>query len=112
MKFRPTICAILLLAGVAAYAASPTNSDIAVLDPSGPMTMVQTTNAPDGSFVEAIITMDGQDMPVDYCGVCPTSGQAGVYFPQAGHNHRVVLRGPSGEVLAQAAGYVEGIECD
>ena len=100
MKFRPTFCAVLLFAGLTAYAATATYSEITVLGQSGPMTMVQTTSAPDGSFVEAVITLDGQDTTVDYCPVDPTSGQAGVYFPYAGTDHRVVLRDPSGAFLA------------
>lgn len=112
MKPRHTIYAILFLAGTAALAAAAVTYGIEVIGQSGSTTVVQTTNAPDGSSVEAVITLDGQDTLVDTCPVDPVSGQATVYFPQAGTDHRVLLRGPSGTVLAQTGGYLEGIECD
>ncbi len=102
-QVRNSALALMALACAAALAASgievlsvtPTNDGIEVLSSS--------TDAPPGSYVQAVMNLGGGDLVVSVCPVNPITGRATNLFPSMHSNNRLDLRGPMGDLLASVS---------
>jgi len=96
---RNALFAVIVLAGVAAYA---TQSGIEVLRVSGIEVLQVDTHswgAPPGSTVQAVMDLGNGPMVVCVMPVDPITGNATVLFPMNHPSNRVELRDPTGLLL-------------
>lgn len=82
---------------------------IEVLSGGATLTSTQSTNVPIGAYVEAVMTVNGQEAIVDVQAV-DSAGQATLLFPANMPGNRVDLYDATGVLLA--SDYVDGLELD
>ncbi len=98
--------AVLAASGIEVLSTTPTGDGIEVLSSS--------TEAPPGSYVQAVMNLGGGDLIVSTSPVNPINRRATNLFPSNHANNRLDLRGPTGDLLASVGvgGIAAGIEFD
>lgn len=110
---RNSAIALTMLATAAVFAASGIEVLKTTTTENGIEVLSGSTEAPIGSYVEAVMEIGGQPFVVSVAMVNPSSGHAVNWFPMSHPHNHLDLRGPGGELLASTGGGMSaGVEFD
>jgi len=85
---------------------------IEVLSTGESTVMTQVSPAPMGAMLQGVMVIDGIEVLAELLPVPPEGGMFPMHFPVTQPGNRIELRGPSGEVLACADNFLDGMQND
>lgn len=106
---RNSAIALLVVASAVVFAAN--GIEVLSVDPlpgGATLATTQSLGAPPGSYVEAVVVVNGIEVLASVTPVNPLDGIAAAYFPFDAPGNRVVLRDPLGNFLGDAPASIAG----